>query len=153
MRPLAGTSPLNVCPRRLLPHVSSLDNGISQPAGEIRGLKKTAASQLCSLLTFNRIVLKKEFYFVFLCYGYQLLSGEDAEITANLLYTEDLDTPPEELVYSIEDLSNGIVALRVSPGDSIENFTQAQINSGEVVFIHKGEPLESITFVLNIVYP
>ena len=81
-----------------------------------------------------------------LCHGYQLLSGEDAEITANLLYTDDLDTPPEELVYSIEELSNGIVALRVSPGDSIENFTQSQINSGEVVFIHKGEPLESITF-------
>ncbi|XP_064168371.1 chondroitin sulfate proteoglycan 4 isoform X1 [Anguilla rostrata] len=81
--------------------------------------------------------------------GLELLSGEDAEITANMLYADDLDTPPEELVYSIEDLSNGIVVLRVSPGDSIENFTQAQINSGEVVFTHKGGPSGGFAFTVT----
>ncbi|XP_061078781.1 chondroitin sulfate proteoglycan 4 isoform X2 [Conger conger] len=81
--------------------------------------------------------------------GLELLSGEDAEITANLLYTDDMDTPPEELVYSIDEISNGIVALRVSPGDSIENFTQAQINSGEVVFIHKGGPSGGFAFTVT----
>ncbi|KAJ8343621.1 hypothetical protein SKAU_G00309500 [Synaphobranchus kaupii] len=81
--------------------------------------------------------------------GLELLSGEDAEITANMLYADDLDTPPEELVYSVEDPTNGIVALRVSPGDSIENFTQAQINSGDVVFIHKGGQSGGFTFTVT----
>ncbi|KAJ8249385.1 hypothetical protein GJAV_G00234230 [Gymnothorax javanicus] len=81
--------------------------------------------------------------------GLELLAGEDAEITANMLYAKDLDTPPERLVYSIEDLSNGIVALKVSPGDSIENFTQAQINNGEVVFIHKDGLSAGFTFTIT----
>ncbi|KAJ8417045.1 hypothetical protein AAFF_G00282720 [Aldrovandia affinis] len=81
--------------------------------------------------------------------GLELLSGEDAEITANMLYTVDGDTPPEHLVYSIDVPSNGIVALKVSPGDSIENFTQAQINSGEVVFIHNGDQLGGFTFTVT----
>ncbi|KAI1904046.1 hypothetical protein AGOR_G00001650, partial [Albula goreensis] len=81
--------------------------------------------------------------------GLELVSGEDAEITANMLYSDDGDTPPEDLVYSIEPPTNGIVALRESPGDSIENFTQAQINHGEVVFVHKGDPSGGFTFTVT----
>lgn len=55
-----------------------------------------------------------------------------------MLSSEDLDTPPEELVYAIETPSNGIVAFKVSPGDSVDSFTQAQINNGEVLFIQQG---------------
>lgn len=55
-----------------------------------------------------------------------------------MLNSVDEDTPSENLVYSIETPSNGIVALKVSPDDSVESFTQAQINNGEVLFIHQG---------------
>lgn len=55
-----------------------------------------------------------------------------------MLSSVDLDTPPEELVYAIEMPSNGIVAFKVSPDDSVDSFTQAQINNGEVLFIHQG---------------
>lgn len=51
-----------------------------------------------------------------------------------------MDTPPDELVYSIEAIKNGIVALKESPDFRIERFTQAQIDNGEVIFIHKGTP-------------
>lgn len=70
--------------------------------------------------------------------SFQLLAGEESEITANMLSSEDLDTPPEELVFAIETPSNGIVAFKVSPDDSVDSFTQAQINNGEVLFIHQG---------------
>ncbi|XP_048828953.1 chondroitin sulfate proteoglycan 4 [Brienomyrus brachyistius] len=70
--------------------------------------------------------------------GLELLPGEEAEITANMLYSEDKDTPPEELVYSIEGSSSGRVALKASLEEDIRNFTQAQIINSEVVFIHTG---------------
>lgn len=71
----------------------------------------------------------------------QLVVGEETEITSNALSADDLDTPPDKLVYNLEATKNGIVALKESPDYSIERFTQAQINNGEVIFIHKGSPL------------
>lgn len=55
-----------------------------------------------------------------------------------MLSTDDDDTPPEELLYSIEEPGSGIVALKASPDDALDSFTQAQINNGEVLFIHQG---------------
>uniref|UniRef100_A0A671S7I4 Chondroitin sulfate proteoglycan 4-like n=1 Tax=Sinocyclocheilus anshuiensis TaxID=1608454 RepID=A0A671S7I4_9TELE len=52
--------------------------------------------------------------------GMELLAGEESEITANMLSSDDLDTPPEELVYAIEMPSNGIVAFKVSRDDSVD---------------------------------
>lgn len=56
-----------------------------------------------------------------------------------MLNTDDADTRAEELVYHVELLTSGIVALKESPEDEVLNFTQAQINKGEVIFIHEGE--------------
>lgn len=64
------------------------------------------------------------------------------EITSKALSTEDMDTLPDKLVYNIEANKNGIIALKESPDYSIERFTQAQINNGDVIFIHKGSPLQ-----------
>uniref|UniRef100_A0A8C2IY90 Chondroitin sulfate proteoglycan 4-like n=1 Tax=Cyprinus carpio TaxID=7962 RepID=A0A8C2IY90_CYPCA len=81
--------------------------------------------------------------------GMELLAGEESEITANMLSSEDLDTPPEELVYAIETPSNGIVAFKVSPGDSVDSFTQAQINNGEVLFIQQGSESGGFSFTVT----
>uniref|UniRef100_A0A8C9VYX6 Chondroitin sulfate proteoglycan 4 n=1 Tax=Scleropages formosus TaxID=113540 RepID=A0A8C9VYX6_SCLFO len=81
--------------------------------------------------------------------GLELLVGEEAEITANMLTTEDQDTPPEELIYSIEVPSNGIVALKASPDESIHSFTQANLNNGEVIFIHKGSQSGEFGFTVT----
>lgn len=56
-----------------------------------------------------------------------------------MLNTEDADTPTDELVYSLEALSSGMVAFKESPEEGIFNFTQSHINKGEVIFIHRGE--------------
>ncbi|XP_051548746.1 chondroitin sulfate proteoglycan 4-like [Myxocyprinus asiaticus] len=81
--------------------------------------------------------------------GLELLVGEESEITASMLSSDDLDTPPEELVYSIETPSNGIVAFKVSPDDSVDSFTQAQINNGEVLFIHQGSESGGFSFTVT----
>ncbi|KAL1247208.1 hypothetical protein QQF64_022584 [Cirrhinus molitorella] len=81
--------------------------------------------------------------------GMELLAGEESEITANMLSSDDLDTPPEELVYAIEIPSNGIVAFKVSPDDSVDSFTQAQINNGEVLFIHQGSESGGFSFTVT----
>lgn len=56
-----------------------------------------------------------------------------------MLSAEDEDTPPEELVYNIEMLSHGRVALKEKPGMDIRNFTQADINEERVIFIDEGK--------------
>ncbi len=56
-----------------------------------------------------------------------------------MLNTEDADTRAEELIYNLEVPTNGIVALKEAPEESILNFTQSHINRGEVIFIHEGE--------------
>lgn len=61
-----------------------------------------------------------------------------AEITPELLRGEDEDTPPEEVVYSIRTPINGRVVLKSSPSNVVQRFTQAQINSQLVQFIHDG---------------
>nr|XP_020640525.1 chondroitin sulfate proteoglycan 4 [Pogona vitticeps] len=73
--------------------------------------------------------------------GLQIQEGATAEITPDLLRSEDDDTPPEEVVYSIRTPINGKVVLKPSPNTSVQRFTQAQINSGLVQFIHEG-PLD-----------
>ncbi|XP_029433154.1 chondroitin sulfate proteoglycan 4-like [Rhinatrema bivittatum] len=60
------------------------------------------------------------------------------EVTAVDLHAEDKDSTPGELVFSITPPSNGFLALKSSPNKSILNFTQAHINEGQLLFIHKG---------------
>ncbi|KAJ6664128.1 hypothetical protein lerEdw1_008343 [Lerista edwardsae] len=73
--------------------------------------------------------------------GLQMQEGGMAEITPELLRGEDEDTPPEEVVYSIRTPINGRVVLKSSPSNVVQRFTQAQINSQLVQFIHDG-PLD-----------
>ncbi|XP_062998272.1 chondroitin sulfate proteoglycan 4 [Elgaria multicarinata webbii] len=73
--------------------------------------------------------------------GMQIQEGGTAEITPELLLSEDEDTPPEEVVYSIRTPVNGKVVLKPSPSNTVQRFTQGQINSRIVQFMHKG-PLD-----------
>ncbi|XP_058012828.1 chondroitin sulfate proteoglycan 4 [Ahaetulla prasina] len=71
----------------------------------------------------------------------QIEEGGAAEITPEMLQSEDEDTPLEEVIYSIRTPVNGKVVLKSSPDSPIQRFTQAQISSHLVQFIHEG-PLE-----------
>ncbi|XP_057599511.1 chondroitin sulfate proteoglycan 4-like isoform X2 [Hippopotamus amphibius kiboko] len=60
------------------------------------------------------------------------------EITRGELCAEDGDSSPQDLAYLVSPPSNGHLALKSVPGTSIQNFTQAQINEGQLVFVHTG---------------
>ncbi|XP_023564655.1 chondroitin sulfate proteoglycan 4 isoform X2 [Octodon degus] len=68
----------------------------------------------------------------------QVWSNSVTEITSGNLCAEDGDSSLGELVYQVAPPSNGHLALKSSPDHSIQNFTQAQINEGLVVFAHSG---------------
>ncbi|NWH81631.1 CSPG4 protein, partial [Piaya cayana] len=68
----------------------------------------------------------------------QVWVGSMSEITIDDLCAEDKDSSPEELMYSITPPSNGHVALKSSPNESIFSFTQAHIIEGQLVFVHNG---------------
>ncbi|XP_068846454.1 chondroitin sulfate proteoglycan 4-like [Capricornis sumatraensis] len=67
------------------------------------------------------------------------------EITRDELCAVDRDSSPQDLAYLVSPPSNGHLALKSIPGRSIQNFTQAQINEGQLVFVHTGsvKPLSS----------
>ncbi|XP_024138140.1 chondroitin sulfate proteoglycan 4 [Oryzias melastigma] len=81
--------------------------------------------------------------------GLEIRAGDTAEITSSMLSAEDEDTPPEELVYNIEMLSHGRVALKEKPGMDIRNFTQADINEERVIFIDEGEEKSRLSFTVT----
>nr|XP_021578192.2 chondroitin sulfate proteoglycan 4-like isoform X1 [Ictidomys tridecemlineatus] len=60
------------------------------------------------------------------------------EVTRGELCAEDEDSSPQDLVYWVTPPSNGHLADKSFPGRSIQNFTQAQINKGQLVFVHSG---------------
>ncbi|XP_069551454.1 chondroitin sulfate proteoglycan 4 [Brachyistius frenatus] len=81
--------------------------------------------------------------------GLEVLAGEEADITSSMLSTEDADTAAEELVYHVEMPTSGMVALKEAPEEGILNFTQANINKGEVIFIHEGEESGGFSFTVT----
>ncbi|KAH0627939.1 hypothetical protein JD844_008531 [Phrynosoma platyrhinos] len=64
--------------------------------------------------------------------------GSVTEITMNDLCIEDKDSIPAQLMYSVSPPNNGHLALKSSPNKSILNFTQAHIEEGQLVFVHRG---------------
>ncbi|XP_029074415.1 chondroitin sulfate proteoglycan 4-like isoform X1 [Monodon monoceros] len=67
------------------------------------------------------------------------------EITSSELCSEDGDSSPQDLAYLVSPPSNGHLALKSFPGLSMQNFTQAQINEGQLVFVHTGMSLRKTT--------
>ncbi|XP_063099516.1 chondroitin sulfate proteoglycan 4 isoform X2 [Cavia porcellus] len=70
--------------------------------------------------------------------GLQLWEGATVPIPAEALRATDSDSGPEDLVYSIEQPSNGQVVLRAAPGTEVYHFSQAQLDTGLVLFSHRG---------------
>ncbi|NXI72355.1 CSPG4 protein, partial [Anseranas semipalmata] len=73
--------------------------------------------------------------------GLQLRKGTTATIGPQALRAEDEDSPAAEVTFSIQPPANGKVVLRSAPGTEVRRFTQAQIDSGLVLFVHQG-PLD-----------
>lgn len=70
--------------------------------------------------------------------GLQMWEGATVPIPAEALRGTDGDSAPQDLVYAIEQPSNGRVALRAAPGTEVHSFSQAQLDAGLVLFTHTG---------------
>jgi uncharacterized protein DUF4347/cellulose/xylan binding protein with CBM9 domain/cadherin-like protein len=62
--------------------------------------------------------------------------GQSVILGAPNLSTVDPDTTPASLTYTVSGLMHGRFELITSPGVSVVSFTQAQVNAGQVRFVH-----------------
>ncbi|KAM3939786.1 chondroitin sulfate proteoglycan 4-like [Leptodactylus fuscus] len=71
--------------------------------------------------------------------GLKVLQGQMMALSMENLNVEDLDNPPEDIKYSIISLpSNGYLAKSDNLNASVQAFTQADINNGDLWFVQDG---------------
>ncbi|XP_071388781.1 chondroitin sulfate proteoglycan 4 [Centroberyx affinis] len=77
----------------------------------------------------------------------RVVQGDKVVLRPENLKVEDLDNPPDDIKFSvISKPNNGYLALEGSLNESVVAFTQAQINSGRVYFIHDGSPASGVFY-------
>ena len=84
--------------------------------------------------------------------GATLIEGGNTAITSAMLDTSDADTSDINLVYTVTGLpSGGQLELTSAPGIAITSFTQADINSNLVTYVHSGgeAPTDSFNFTVS----
>ncbi|XP_038077313.1 chondroitin sulfate proteoglycan 4-like [Patiria miniata] len=68
-----------------------------------------------------------------------ITQGSNKTLTMDDLNTVDADNPPDEISYVLlSSPSNGKIVLTSDQSTVIQEFTQKQINDGEVTFVHDG---------------
>lgn len=73
-----------------------------------------------------------------------VVQGENHTIIKKELCTEDLDTPPDQLIYDIiSGPSEGRLVLSPNP-EAISRFTQADIDTEKLMYVHNGSKLTDI---------
>ncbi len=83
--------------------------------------------------------------------GGTVLEGGTLTISSSLLKTTDVDNTAGELTYTVTTApTNGRLALASAPLVSISSFTQAQLDSGAVVYVHNGGETTSDSFVFSV---
>src|SRR6185436_2716141 len=59
-------------------------------------------------------------------------------LSATNLSASDVDNTPAQLAYNVSNVQHGRFELASAPGVAVTSFTQAQVNAGQVVFVHDG---------------
>ena len=72
--------------------------------------------------------------------------GRSVRITLDDLNAVDPDDKPENLIFTVSNTANGIVALAAAPATPVVNFTQADLEGGRVVFAHDGTNTQTANF-------
>ncbi|XP_013417687.1 chondroitin sulfate proteoglycan 4-like [Lingula anatina] len=75
--------------------------------------------------------------------------GSITLLTSAHLSATDQDTLPGDLRYKITSPDCGYVALKEKTGDEIVQFTQAMLDSNQLVFVHSGDASGSFHFQVN----
>ncbi len=72
--------------------------------------------------------------------------GKSVEITTTDLTAFDPDDDAEDLTYTVSNVTNGFIALSAKPKDPVKKFTQADLESGKVSFVHDGTETTKASF-------
>ena len=76
--------------------------------------------------------------------GKTLAEGTSALISSSQLFATDPDNTPTQLVYTVSTApANGRLERVAAPGVAITSFTQADLNSGAIRYIHNGSETTS----------
>ncbi len=86
--------------------------------------------------------------------GLSGIEGQSITLSNSALQVSDVDNPVADLSYSLALLpSHGHLALATSPQTALTGqniFTQAQIDAGEVIYVHDGSEGEVDSLTLNV---
>ncbi len=76
----------------------------------------------------------------------EVYKGGSAPITLQDLNALDPDDHAKDLRFSISNVRNGFLALASAPRKSVTTFTQADLEAGQVSFIHDGRSTDQASF-------
>ncbi|XP_051278964.1 LOW QUALITY PROTEIN: chondroitin sulfate proteoglycan 4 [Dicentrarchus labrax] len=112
------------------------DTGLrKQSAAQTVYIQVTAVNDEPPVITANRVL--------------RVWVSSVTEIRPEDLRAQDLDSPPEELHFMVTPPSNGHLALKSAPMKAVLNFTQAHIDQGQLLFVHKGAMSGGFNFQVN----
>ncbi|KAK7934400.1 hypothetical protein WMY93_005296 [Mugilogobius chulae] len=77
----------------------------------------------------------------------KVVQGDTVSLRPENLKVEDLDTPPDDINFTvISKPNNGYLAFQPNLDESVGSFTQAQINNGNVFFVHDGSAASGVFY-------
>ncbi|CAG08597.1 unnamed protein product, partial [Tetraodon nigroviridis] len=116
--------------------VGANDTGLRKHSGgQTIHIQLTAVNDEPPVITANRVL--------------RVWVSSVTEIRPEDLRAQDLDSPPEELHFMVTPPSNGHLALKSAPMVAVLNFTQAHIERGQLLFVHKGAMSGGFNFQVN----
>ncbi|KAG7489925.1 chondroitin sulfate proteoglycan 4-like [Solea senegalensis] len=112
------------------------DSGLrKQSAAQTVYIQVTAVNDEPPVITANRVL--------------RVWVSSVTEIRPEDLKVQDLDSPLEEVHFMVTPPSNGHLALKSAPMKAVLNFTQAHIDQGQLLFVHKGAMSGGFNFQVN----
>jgi cytoskeletal protein CcmA (bactofilin family) len=76
----------------------------------------------------------------------EVSKGGSVPITLQDLNALDPDDSSKDLRFSVSNVRNGYLALSSAPRKAVNGFTQADLESGQVAFVHNGRTAELASF-------
>ncbi|XP_018418819.1 PREDICTED: chondroitin sulfate proteoglycan 4-like [Nanorana parkeri] len=77
----------------------------------------------------------------------RVLQGKMVALGPENLNVEDLDNPPEDITYTVISApNNGFLAKLDNLNETIQHFTQADINNGDLWFVQDGSPSSGVFY-------
>ncbi|XP_075537464.1 chondroitin sulfate proteoglycan 4-like [Dermacentor variabilis] len=71
---------------------------------------------------------------------FQVVADSERPLTSQDLRYEDADSPPSQIQYTRRDIPNGALFHADNMASQVYRFTQADLDSGKIIFRHSGAP-------------